>query len=35
MGVPPDRLITVTDGKLGATLPTEDWDRRVDFQIVE
>jgi OmpA-OmpF porin, OOP family len=35
MGVPPDRLLTVTDGKLGASLPTEDWDRRVDFEIVQ
>jgi peptidoglycan-associated lipoprotein len=35
MGVSPERLLTVTDGKLGASLPTEDWDRRVDFEVVQ
>jgi outer membrane protein OmpA-like peptidoglycan-associated protein len=34
MGVSSDRLITVTDGKLGASMPVEDWDRRVDFEVV-
>jgi peptidoglycan-associated lipoprotein len=33
-GIAPDRLITVTDGKLGATPPPEDWDRRVDFEVI-
>jgi outer membrane protein OmpA-like peptidoglycan-associated protein len=34
-GISPDRLITVTDGKQGATPPPADWDRRVDFEIVQ
>lgn len=34
-GVAPDRLVTVTDGKQGATSPPEDWDCRVDFEIAQ
>ena len=34
-GISSDRLITVTDGKQGATPPPADWDRRVDFEIVQ
>jgi outer membrane protein OmpA-like peptidoglycan-associated protein len=33
-GIAPDRLVTVTDGKAGASPPPEGWDRRVDFEII-
>jgi len=33
-GISPDRLVTVSDGKIGASPPPENWDRRVDFEIV-
>jgi outer membrane protein OmpA-like peptidoglycan-associated protein len=34
-GISSDRLITDSEGKSGATEPAEDWDRRVDFQVVQ
>jgi outer membrane protein OmpA-like peptidoglycan-associated protein len=34
-GISPDRLITDSEGKSGAVAPAEDWDRRVDFEIVQ
>jgi hypothetical protein len=33
-GIPSERLITDSEGKSGALAPPEDWDRRVDFQVV-
>jgi outer membrane protein OmpA-like peptidoglycan-associated protein len=34
-GVPSERLMTETVGKTGSTPPPEDWDRRVDFEVVK
>jgi outer membrane protein OmpA-like peptidoglycan-associated protein len=34
-GIPSERLITDTEGKSGANPPPEDWDRRVDFEVVK
>ena len=33
-GIPSDRLVTDTVGKTGSSPPPEDWDRRVDFELV-
>jgi outer membrane protein OmpA-like peptidoglycan-associated protein len=33
-GIPSDRLVTATVGKTGSSPPPEDWDRRVDFELV-
>jgi outer membrane protein OmpA-like peptidoglycan-associated protein len=33
-GIPSERLVTDTVGKTGASPPPEDWDRRVDFEVV-
>jgi outer membrane protein OmpA-like peptidoglycan-associated protein len=34
-GIPSERLLTGTVGKLGASPPPVDWDRRVDFELVD
>ena len=33
-GIPSERLVTETVGKTGSSPPPEDWDRRVDFELV-
>jgi outer membrane protein OmpA-like peptidoglycan-associated protein len=33
-GIPSERLVTDTVGKTGSLPPPEDWDRRVDFELV-
>ena len=33
-GISSERLITETVGKVGSSPPPEDWDRRVDFELV-
>jgi outer membrane protein OmpA-like peptidoglycan-associated protein len=33
-GIPSERLVTATVGKTGSSPPPEDWDRRVDFELV-
>jgi outer membrane protein OmpA-like peptidoglycan-associated protein len=33
-GIPSERLVTDTVGKTGSSPPPEDWDRRVDFELV-
>jgi outer membrane protein OmpA-like peptidoglycan-associated protein len=33
-GIPSERLVTATVGKSGSSPPPEDWDRRVDFELV-
>ena len=33
-GIPSERLLTATVGKTGSSPPPEDWDRRVDFELV-
>jgi outer membrane protein OmpA-like peptidoglycan-associated protein len=33
-GIPSERLLTDTVGKTGSSPPPEDWDRRVDFELV-
>ena len=34
-GISSERLLTATVGKTGASPPPEDWDRRVDFELVQ
>ncbi len=34
-GIPSERLVTDTVGKMGSSPPPEDWDRRVDFELVK
>jgi hypothetical protein len=34
-GISSERLITETVGKGGSSPPPEDWDRRVDFELVQ